>query len=107
MSDSVEVKWEVSRVEWDTETGGVTSVRWDVVVSDGEITVKAPGTSKFDPDPSSNLFIPLDGLDESTVLSWVQSSLIDYKETELRAVERYNRKKRIPSTSYGIPWQSA
>jgi hypothetical protein len=104
MSESFDLRWEVVNLEWDESTGGVLSARWNVVVSDEEVTAKAPGTSKFNPDPSSDSYISLESLDEETVLSWVKNSLLNYELTELRAVDRYKSMKKVSSTSSGLPW---
>jgi len=104
MSESFDLYWEVVKLEWDESTGGVLSARWNVVVSDGETIAKSPGTSRFDPDPSSNSYIALESLNEDTVVSWIKNSLLNYKLTELRAVERYKSMKKISSTSSGLPW---
>ena len=105
MSDSYDLSWKVTKLEWDDKTGGVISARWSIVVSDGTTTSVSPGTSKFNPDPKSKSYVQLKNLDEDTVLSWIKDSLINYKITESRAVERFLRERKISSTSSGLPWE--
>jgi hypothetical protein len=105
MSDPYNVHWEIVKLEWDEKTGGVVSARWNVVVSDEETVVKAPGTSKFVPNPENDSYIELNNLDEKTVVSWVKDSLLNYEATESRAVERFIRQKSLSTVQSGLPWE--
>lgn len=104
MSENLSISWQIVKLEWDESTGGVLSARWNVCVSDGELTTYSPGSTKFDPLPDESSFIPLENLDEETVLSWVKNSVYNVKLLEERAVQRFNREKKISSTVSGLPW---
>lgn len=68
------VNWTVLSVEWDSWSGGITSVLWQASVSGGEADaerVAVTGTANYAPDPESPAFVPLEDVDEELALSWV------------------------------------
>lgn len=102
----IDIEWIIDKVEWDSQSGGVRSVRWRVVASEDGVSGAAPGTSRFTPDPSSKAFIPLEGLTSDTVIGWVKNSLLSVDAVEKRAVARMENEK-LPPTEQGLPWEPA
>lgn len=102
----IDIEWVVDKVEWDSQSGGVRSVRWRVVASEDGVSGAAPGTSMFTPDPSSETFVPLEGLTPETVIDWVKNSLLSVDAVENRALARLEKEK-LPPTEQGLPWEAA
>jgi hypothetical protein len=96
--------WKIKKITWDEATGGVVLARWAVVVSDGENSVETLGTSRFNPNPESESYIPLDILEEETVIEWSKNNTPDYKNTEQRAIKNFYKKIKINKTTSGNPW---
>jgi len=101
----INIEWVVDKVEWDSQSGGVRSVRWRVIASEDGVSGAAPGTSRFSPDSSSETFIPLEELTSETVIGWVKDALLSVDAVESRALARLEKEK-LPPTEQGLPWGS-
>lgn len=102
---SYELRWSITLVEWDKNTGAIVNVFWKVTVSDEETSIEVPGACRFDPAPYGENFIPLDSVSEDTVIEWVKKRTPNYLNTEKRAIEKFNKAKKVSSSSErGLPW---
>ena len=73
----MELKWEISKVLSDKNTGLILEVTYTLIASKDKNRIIKTGKVSFSGDPSSESFIPFEELNESQVLDWVKSSLGD------------------------------
>lgn len=98
-----ELTWNILRVSWDEQTGGIVNVMWLLVAEEDGYEGVVKGSTDFVPEPDSSSFIPLDDVDEAQVQLWVQNNVKNREGLEKLAVERLGKKK-IPATVRGLPW---
>ena len=107
--------WSVSNMVRNEADGGVTTVYWSMVASDGTYSATEGGKLRLTPDPSSSDYIPYADLTEADVLGWVYNSLIEGDETADEAKARVEADRdakvqgqidRAASQSDGLPWSS-
>jgi len=105
--------WSVSNMVHEDSDGGVVTVFWSCVASDGTYSATEGGKLRCEPDPSSGDYIAYADLTEADVLGWVYNSLIEGEETATEAKERIEADRtgkvqgqidRAASQSEGIPW---
>lgn len=101
----INIEWKIDKLEWDSTNGGVRSVRWRVVASEDGVSGSAPGTSWFNPDPSSEVFISLENLTPEAVIAWIKESLLSVEAVENRALARLEKEK-LPPSEQGLPWEA-
>ena len=99
------IKWVITKMKWDPSTGGIVLVRWKVVVSDLEKSAEVSGTSMFYPEIESDSFIPIGNLNENTIISWVKKKTPNYKNTEKRALKKFNNMHQSSTLIDGLPWE--
>ncbi len=107
--------WSVSNMVHEDSDGGVITVYWSMVASDGTYSATEGGKLRLTPDPSSSDYIPYADLTEADVLGWVYNSLIEGDETADEAKARVEADRdakvqgqidRAASQSDGVPWSS-
>jgi hypothetical protein len=99
----IDFSWDVVRLSWDKDTGGVVQAIWTLTASEDGYNGYVRGSTDFSPDPSSDNFIPLEDLEKSSVVDWIKNNVINKSGLESLAVERMQQKK-IPETVRGLPW---
>lgn len=104
----MELKWKISGVLSDKNTGLVLEANYVVIASkDRERNIKT-GKVSFSGDPSSPSFIDFEQLDETQVLGWVKTSLGDkVSSIEQLASDELNamilKKESITTTNKPLP----
>ena len=95
--------------------GGVVTVYYSCVATDGTYSATEGGKLRLTPDASASDFIAYDSLTEADVLGWVYTSLIEGDETATEAKTRIETDRtakvqgqidRAASQSDGMPWAS-
>lgn len=100
--ESVSVVWSVDSMEWDTATGGVSTVHWRATLVDGEYSASSYGSIGFAADPDSDGFVPLGDLSPEIVVGWVRGheSVADVESGLFGQVA----KAKKPVSQSGLPW---
>ena len=105
--------WSVSNMVRNDSDGGVITVYWSCVASDGTYSATEGGKLRLTPDASASDFIAYDSLTEADVLGWVYTSLIEGDETATEAKTRIETDRtakvqgqidRAAAQSEGTPW---
>lgn len=96
----------INKLEWNMQTGGVVTVHWEMVATDGEKEGVDKKKTDLDPNPESSNFIPVENVTEELVISWLENTLLEeqmqiYKD---RALSNLNKLK-MPPLVYGLPWE--
>ncbi len=102
----INLKWEITRVKWNSDTGGVASADWVLSATEENFVGTVKGFSKFNPDPSSEFFIPVEDLTEDIVISWVHKYVINREGLEKAAIKRMEESKNPVENVTGLPWSS-
>ena len=110
---AISTTWSVSNMTRNEASGGVVTVYWSCVASDGTYSATEGGKLRCEPDPSADGFIAYADLTEADVLGWVYESLIEGEETATEAKARVEADRtakvqgqidRAASQSEGTPW---
>ena len=105
--------WSVSNMVHQDSDGGVITVYWSCVASDGTYSATEGGKLRCEPDPSSSDYVAYADLTEADVLGWVYTSLIEGEETADEAKARIEADRtgkvqgqidRASSQADGVPW---
>lgn len=105
--------WSVSNMVRNDSDGGVTTVYWSCVASDGTYSATEGGKLRLTPDASADDFVAYADLTEATVLGWVYDSLVEGDETATEAKTRIETDRtakvqgqidRAAAQSEGMPW---
>ena len=105
--------WSVSNMVHQDSDGGVITVYWSCVASDGTYSATEGGKLRCEPDPSSSDYVAYADLTEADVLGWVYTSLIEGEETADEAKARIEANRtgkvqgqidRASSQADGVPW---
>ena len=105
--------WSVSNMVRNDSDGGVITVYWSCVASDGTYSATEGGKLRLTPDASADDFVAYDNLTEATVLGWVYDSLIEGEETADEAKARVEADRtakvqgqidRANTQADGLPW---
>jgi len=104
------IQWEITQLERDPETNGVTAAYWRASVT--EVTgsgsteqthsAECSGSVSFIPDTLSEDFIEYSELGEDDVIAWVQARLDVGQYYSLLA--RRITESKAPAVLEGIPW---
>ena len=84
---------------------GVVVAHWRVSKESDGVTASGYGTIGFEPDASSEGFVPFADLTEATVVEWVKEKL-NLEEVE-GALDTYIQEQISPSILVGVPWETA
>ena len=110
---AISTTWSVSNMVRDEADGGVVTVYWSCVASDGTYSATEGGKLRLTPDASADDFVAYADLTEETVLSWVYDSLVEGEETATEAKTRVETNRtgkvqgqidRAAAQSDGMPW---
>ncbi len=105
--------WSVSNMTRNEADGGVVTVYWSCVASDGTYSATEGGKLRCEPDADADGFVAYADLTEADVLGWVYTSLIEGEETADEAKARIEANRtgkvqgqidRAASQSDGMPW---
>ena len=110
---AISTTWSVSNMTRNEADGGVVTVYWSCVASDGTYSATEGGKLRLTPDASADGFIAYADLTEADVLGWVYESLIEGEETATEAKARIEADRtakvqgqidRAAAQSEGTPW---
>ena len=110
---AISTTWSVSNMVRNDSDGGVTTVYWSCVASDGTYSATEGGKLRLTPDASADDFVAYADLTEETVLGWVYDSLVEGEETATEAKTRIETNRtakvqgqidRAAAQSEGMPW---
>ena len=110
---AISTTWSVSNMVRNEADGGVVTVYWSCVASDGTYSATEGGKLRLTPDASADDFVAYADLTEATVLGWVYDSLVEGEETATEAKTRIETDRtgkvqgqidRAAAQSEGMPW---
>ena len=97
--------WKVVNMEHVVADGGVVTVHWQAVETDGDYNARTYSSMNFTYDASAPDFVPYADLTEAEVIQWVKDAmgaeevaLIDAKLAEDLA------NQKAPTEESGVPW---
>lgn len=95
----------INQLERNAQTGGVITVHWTVLKTQGNHTVAQYGADSFEPNPSAANFKPFNQLTEQDVQGWLTqlwgTEGIAAKEL---ALDTQLQQLMNPPTLIGLPW---
>lgn len=110
---TISTTWSVSNMTRNEADGGVVTVYWSCVASDGTFSATEGGKLRCEPDASADGFVAYADLTEADVLGWVYTSLIEEEETADEAKARIEANRtgkvqgqidRASAQAEGMPW---
>ena len=110
---AISTTWSVSNMTRNEADGGVVTVYWSCVASDGAFSATEGGKLRCEPDASADDFVAYADLTEADVLGWVYTSLIEGEETADEAKARIEANRtgkvqgqidRASAQAEGMPW---
>ena len=96
------ITWTIANMERNLADGGVTTVHWNCVGTENEISSRSYGTTSHTPNASASDFVAFDDLTEEVVLGWVHAS-IDKDETEANIASQIDAVAN-PTKASGVSW---
>ena len=94
--------WSVSNMVRNDSDGGVITVYWSCVASDGTYSATEGGKLRLTPDASADDFVAYDDLTEEVVMGWVHAD-VDKDATEAALTANIAGQKN-PVSADGMPW---
>jgi len=110
---AISTTWSVSNMTRNEADGGVVTVYWSCVASDGTFSATEGGKLRCEPDASADDFVAYADLTEADVLGWVYDSLVEGEETADEAKARIEANRtgkvqgqidRASAQAEGMPW---
>lgn len=110
---AISTTWSVSNMTRNEADGGVVTVYWSCVASDGTYSATEGGKLRCEPDADAEGFVAYAALTEADVLGWVYTSLIEGEETADEAKARIEANRtgkvqgqidRASAQAEGMPW---
>ena len=110
---TISTTWSVSNMTRNEADGGVVTVYYSCVATDGTFSATEGGKLRCEPDASGDSFISYDSLTEADVLGWVYTSLTEGEETADEAKARIETNRtgkvqgqidRASAQADGTPW---
>ena len=110
---AISTTWSVSNMTRNEADGGVVTVYWSCVASDGTFSATEGGKLRCEPDADADGFVAYADLTEADVLGWVYTSLIEGEETADEAKSRIEANRtgkvqgqidRASAQAEGMPW---
>ena len=110
---TISTTWSVSNMTRNEADGGVVTVYWSCVASDGTFSATEGGKLRCEPDADAEGFVAYADLTEADVLGWVYTSLIEGEETADEAKARIEANRtgkvqgqidRASAQAEGMPW---
>lgn len=97
----------INTLERNATNGGVITVHWSTVKTQGEFTASQYGTESFEPDPAAPGFKPYDQLTEADVKGWLTTRWGDEGVTAKEAaLDAQLADLTAPKVLSGIPWSA-
>lgn len=93
--------WTIEDMTRNPDDGGVVTVYWKCVATDGDNTSDASGSVSFVYDAASSAFVAYNDLTQQTVLSWLPDGLRSDTESSL-TINVFEA--GIPEPTNGLPW---
>jgi hypothetical protein len=91
------MNWKINTLEYTNDNDkGVVTAHWDCTLSEGEYSARRYGSCSFQPDATSDDYIPFEDLTEEIVLGWVE----DVEASITAQIEE----KKNPAILKGFPW---
>ena len=110
---AITTTWSVGNMVRNEADGGVVTVYYSCVATDGTYSATEGGKLRLTPDASADDFVAYADLTEATVLGWVYDSLIEGEETADEAKARIEANRtgkvqgqidRASAQAEGMPW---
>ena len=110
---AISTTWSVSNMTRNEADGGIVTVYWSCVASDGTYSATEGGKLRCEPDADAEGFVAYADLTEADVLGWVYTSLIEEEETADEAKARIEANRtgkvqgqidRASAQAEGMPW---
>ena len=110
---AISTTWSVSNMTRNEADGGIVTVYWSCVASDGTYSATEGGKLRCEPDADAEGFVAYAELSEADVLGWVYTSLIEEEETADEAKARIEANRtgkvqgqidRASAQAEGMPW---
>ncbi len=99
---AVTYTWSVANTEYDTATGGITTLHWRVTGVDGDYSASSYGTTSHEYDASDADFIAYDSVTEANAIEWAKAAL-DADAIEQAIADKIAAEQN-PTTGAGTPW---
>ena len=99
------VTWNISNMERDATTGGVSVVDWQASVFTVSGTAFSAGAVRLTPNPDALDFVPYESLTQDVVFTWVFDSL-DKAGIEAGLQAEAEESPQV-NVAFGLPWTEA
>jgi hypothetical protein len=97
------MNWKINTLEYTNDNDkGVVTAHWDCTLSEGEYSARRYGSCSFQPDATSDDYIPFEDLTEEIVLGWVKAE-VGEEDVEASITAQIEEKKN-PAILKGFPW---
>jgi hypothetical protein len=97
------MNWKINTLEYTNDNDkGVVTAHWDVTLTDGDVSARRYGSCSFQPNATSEGYVPFEDLTEEMVIGWVQATL-DVEEMEASLLAQIEEQKN-PKTLKGLAW---
>jgi hypothetical protein len=97
------MNWKINTLEYTNDNDkGVVTAHWDCTLLEGEYSARRYGSCSFQPDATSDGYVPFEDLTEEMVIGWVQATL-DVEAMEASLLAQIEEQKN-PKTLKGNPW---
>jgi hypothetical protein len=97
------MNWKINTLEYTNDNDkGVVTAHWDCTLSEGEYSARRYGSCSFQPDATSDDYIPFEDLTEEIVLGWVKAE-VGEEDVEASITAQIEAKKN-PATLKGLAW---
>ena len=95
--------WKINTLEYTNDNDkGVVTAHWDCTLLEGEYNARRYGSCSFQPDATSEGYVPFEDLTEEMVIGWVQATL-DVEQMEASLLAQIEAQKN-PATLKGLAW---
>lgn len=110
---AITTNWTVSNMVRNESDGGVVTIYYSCVATDGTYSATEGGKLRCEPDADADGFVAYADLTEADVLGWVYTSLIEGEETADEAKARIEANRtgkvqgqidRASAQAEGMPW---
>ena len=99
---AVTFNWSVANTEYDTATGGITTLHWRCTGVDGDYSASSYGTTSHEYDASDAGFIAYDSVTEANAIEWAKAQL-DADAIEQAIADKIAAEQN-PTSGSGLPW---
>ena len=99
---AVTFNWSVANTEYDTATGGITTLHWRCTGVDGDYSASSYGTTSHEYDALDAGFIAYDSVTEANAIEWAKAQL-DADAIEQAIADKIAAEQN-PTSGSGLPW---